>query len=266
MRAGTASGSPSWPRQDSNPGTNLRWSAAIRRRQGAAPPSRSRQGQPFVLLRCDRVLRHGDRHALDGQKGLLAHDRNRDGKTHQEAEQSRRTAGDGKLSTRPEEQTGPFALPPWRNGDRRTSSAPSSAPPASVRSCTLPSPEPSASADAPLEVDPARGDDHSPPGDGPAQRRRSGEMVLDGQTNATATIPIPRDALLDGDNLLSLRAVNGRRTSASRTKVRLTYQRAYRADDDTLTCTAEARNTCHHRRLRQPRHPGHRHHRSAADV
>ena len=127
-----------------------------------------------------------------------------------------------------------------RNGEKENFFGPVISPSGVNQILHVPSPSPSAQGDALLEVV-LQGVTTTP------HRvtvllndEEAGEVDFDGQTNVTAQIPIPQEALLEGDNLLSLRAANGETDVSLLDQVRLTYQRTYRADEDTLTCTADA--------------------------
>ncbi len=127
-----------------------------------------------------------------------------------------------------------------RNGEKENFFGPVIGPSGVDRLLHVPSPSPSAQGDALLEVV-LQGVTTIPHRVSILLNdEEAGEVVFDGQTNVTAQIPIPRESLLDGDNLLSLRAGNGETDVSLLDQVRLTYQRTYRADDDTLTCTADA--------------------------
>jgi len=66
-----------------------------------------------------------------------------------------------------------------------------------------------------------------------------GELLFEGQSNATAKATIPQASLLEGDNLVSLVSQNGETDLSLIDHISLTYRRSYRADDDTLKCTAQ---------------------------
>ncbi len=70
-----------------------------------------------------------------------------------------------------------------------------------------------------------------------------GQVSFNGQTKGNEKIEIPQAMLREGENVVTLQSINGPSDISLVESIRVTYQHAYRADDDSLSLAAKAGQT-----------------------